>query len=248
MLENAPRPIRILLLVLALAAVAAATHVATLYWAAGELVTARANLRQIQGNAKTLAARLDTIQSRRTQAEQEAEVARQANRLLREEEAARQAELHRLQGELDFYRRLAGTSGTQTGLAIYQLELSPSASPRVYRFVLTLTQNLRRSAITTGTVRIALEGSLDDRPVTLPWSLIAGEGEAPPTFRFKYFEQIDGYLALPEGFSPMRAVVSLEAKGQNRPVTRGFEWERLTGPAAGDPVVETPADGADTAH
>ncbi|MEJ8567052.1 DUF6776 family protein [Wenzhouxiangellaceae bacterium CH-27] len=217
------------------------THFATLRWSAPELVAARDRLALLESEIETLSQRLDSTRTRLAKAEEESRVTRQANRLLREEESARQAELQRLQGELDFFRRLAGTSGTQTGLAVYQLELTPSASPRVYRFVLTLTQNLRRSAITTGTVEITLEGTLDDRPVTLPWNRIAGDEMPTPTFRFKYFEQLDGFLTLPEGFTPMRLTVSLQAKGQKKPVTRGFDWARLTESGPPDPVADTPA-------
>ena len=162
--------------------------------------------------------------------EQEANVIRQANRLLREEESARQAELNRMQGELDFYQRLAGTSGTQSGLAVYHLELSPSGSGRVFRFVLTLTQNLRRSSITSGKVRINVEGILQHRPVTLPWSQLNDGQHAKPDFRFKYFQQLDGYLVLPQNFQPSRILVTLEASEKNKSVSREFAWDDLLTP------------------
>lgn len=239
-----PRPVLILVLVLATVALAGLVHLLTLRWAASGLLEAEARIRTLEAEVATLGRRLESAQSRESQAEQAAEVTRRANRLLREEESARQAELQRLQGELDFYRRLAGTSGTQTGLAIYHLELTPSASPRVYRFVLTLTQNLRRSAITTGTARLSVEGTLEDRPVTLPWSRVTADGAEPPAFRFKYFEQLGGYLTLPDGFTPIRVVVTLEAKGQSKPVTRGFDWQRLLDPDS-TPVRPAPDSGAD---
>lgn len=220
------------------------TWSATLHWAADELIEARAETARLNEDVTVLGRRLESAQARRVQAEQEARITRQANRLLREEESARQAELQRLQGELDFYRRLAGTSGTQSGLAVYHLELTPTASARVFRFVLTLTQNLRRSAITTGTATLSIEGTLDDRPVTLPWARIT-EGSPPvPVFRFKYFEQLDGYLSLPEDFTPLRVLVTLDAKGPGRPVSRGFDWDDLTG-ASDDAGATGPGDRAE---
>jgi len=62
-----------------------------------------------------LSERFERNQARLIVVEREAEVFREATRLLRSEESRRQAELNRMQSELDFYRRLAGTSGTQTG-------------------------------------------------------------------------------------------------------------------------------------
>ena len=175
----------------------------------------------------SLKERLDRSQAREAVLQREADVLRQANRLLREQESDRQATLNTMQSELDFYRRLAGTGGAQTGLDIYRTELTATGSGRVYQFVLTLTQNIRRAAIITGRARIDVEGTLDDRLVTLPWSQLASDDEPEPTFRFKYFQQLDGYIALPESFMPTRLVVTLEAKGSRNPVQRSFDWSVL---------------------
>jgi len=203
----------------------------TVSWATPELSGAQALIKTQKAELQSLSNRLETSQSRLKLSEKEIQVLRQANQLLRSEESNRQAELNILKGELDFYQKLAGTSGSQSGLAVYHLELTSTGSERVFRFVLTLTQNLQRSAITSGKVLIDLEGTLDDRPLTLPWSQITDGSEAEPAFRFKYFQQLDGYLVLPPGFSPSQLLVSLEVKGQKKLVSRGFEWLELTQPA-----------------
>jgi hypothetical protein len=171
--------------------------------------------------------RLERSQAREAVVEREADVLRQANRLLREQESERQAELNTLQSELDFYRRLAGTGGAQTGLEVYRAELMDTGSDRVFQFVLTLTQNIRRASIVSGRVRIDVEGTLNDRPVTLHWSELGDGNEPEPAFRFKYFQQLEGYLALPEAFLPIQLVVSLEAKGARNTVQRRYDWNSL---------------------
>ena len=95
---------------------------------------------------------------------------------------------------------------------------------------MTLTQNLQRSAITAGSVRFDMEGTLGDRPATLPWAQFSQEGAPEPTFRFKYFQQLDGYIVIPADFNPTRLVVSLDVKGQVKPLVRGFDWQRLLQP------------------
>jgi len=72
-----------------------------------------------------------------------------------------------------------------------------------------------------------VEGTLDDRPVTLHWAQLSDGAAAEPAFRFKYFQQLEGYLALPEGFMPTRLLVTLEAKGQRNPVQRQYGWDAL---------------------
>ena len=172
--------------------------------------------------------RLERSQAREAVLEREADVLRQANRLLREQESERQAELNSLQSDLDFYRRLAGTGGAQTGLDVYRAELATTGSERVFQFVLTLTQNIRRASIVSGRIRIDVEGTMDDRAVTLHWSELGDGNEPEPAFRFKYFQQLEGYLALPEAFLPIQLVVTLEAKGARNTVQRRYDWNTLT--------------------
>jgi multidrug efflux pump subunit AcrA (membrane-fusion protein) len=176
--------------------------------------------------------RYKRVQARQTVLERETEILRKANLLLREEESQRQAELNQLQGELDFYRRLAGIGGEQTGLAVYEAELGATDSPRVFQFVLTLTQNIRRASIISGTLGIDVEGTLDHRPVTLDWSQLSDGEETRLSFRFKYFQQLVGYLTLPENFSPTRLIVTLEVTDQRKPVSRAFDWKYLLDAAA----------------
>ena len=175
----------------------------------------------------TVAGQYKRNQARLTVVEREAEVFRGANRLLRSQESERQAELIRMQSELDFFRRLAGTSGTQTGLAVYAAEIITTDSDRVFQFILTLTQNIRRASVISGRARINLEGTLDDQPVTLNWSQVSDGSTPEPSFRFKYFQQMEGYLVMPEKFSPTRLQVMLEVEGQRKPVVHAFNWAEL---------------------
>lgn len=187
----------------------------------------QSDIRFLSGELAAVKKRLERLQARQVVVEEEANVIRQANRLMRERESERQAELSRLQSEIDFFRRLAGTGGSQEGLDVYRTEVIPTESSQVFRFVLTLTQNIRRASIITGRARMDVEGTMDNRPVTLNWSQL-GDGSTPePSFRFKYFEQLEGYLTLPEGFSPTRLLVTLEAKGQRKPVIRNYNWNEL---------------------
>lgn len=184
-------------------------------------------VRFLSGELASIKARLERLQAKQVVIEREADVLRQANHLLQEHESERQAQLGQLQSELDFYRRLTGTGGAQSGLDIYRVEIIPTDSGRVFRFILTLTQNIRRAGIITGRARMDVEGTLEDRPVTLYWSKVS-DGETPePSFRFKYFQQLEGYLTLPEGFSPTRLLITLEAKGLRTPVTRNYNWNEL---------------------
>jgi cell division protein FtsB len=187
----------------------------------------RSDVEFLSGELDALQARFARIEARNAVLERESDVLRQANRMLREQESIRQADFNRLQSELDFFRRLAGTGGAQEGLDIYHVELRPTGSSRVFQFVVTLTQNIRRASVISGDVVIEVEGVRDDRPVILGWTDLGDNHEAAPAFRFKYFQQLEGYLTLPEDFGPTRLVLTLDADDRRAPVQRGYDWSAL---------------------
>jgi hypothetical protein len=223
---------RLLLKIVIGLALVYAVHTATLRWAEPELESKKIRIRALRAEVKALGQRVESSRVRQKMAESQVEVLRQANNLLRQEESNRQAEMQQLQGEVDFYQRLAGTSGSQEGLAVYELELQPTSSNQVYRFVLTLTQNLRRSALVSGNASIEIEGTRGDKPVTLKWKDITQDKTPKPEFRFKYFQQLDGYLTIPADFQPERLLVSLNAKGSSKALGRDFSWKELKDPKA----------------
>ena len=70
---------------------------------------------------------------------------------------------------------------------------------------------------------------MGDHAVTLRWAQISDGDTREPSFRFKYFQQLEGYLTLPEGFSPTRLLVTLEENGKKSPVVRHYNWDELRG-------------------
>lgn len=181
----------------------------------------------LAGEVTALSQRLERLQARETVLQREVEVVRQANRILRDRESTRQAELDRVQGELSFYHRLVGTGGSQPGLAVYEAKILPTDSSRVFQFVLTLTRNTRRASIISGELRLEIEGTLDDQPLVLNWERLQDSPVQETGFRFKYFQQLEGFLSLPAGFSPLRLRVTLQPANSKEPVARTYRWQDL---------------------
>ena len=158
---------------------------------------------------------------------------RKANELLRTSELDRQDEFAALEADLAFYRRLGGASGSQAPLTVHYTELQATGSPRVFRVIFTLTQNLRWAAVIAGDVELGIEGILDGAARTLTQDDLLDITVEPMDFRFKYFQQFERLVTLPEGFEPSRLTIRLKSNSLRAPVEQSMSWRSLFKNTAG---------------
>lgn len=217
------------------------------YFVASELIAVRHELKTLQQNLQTTQEQLDAEKTRSTVAEREADVIRRANALLRTSERERQDEIAGLQADLAFYRRLGGASGSQALLAVHYLELLPTQSPRVYRIIFTLTQNLRWAAVISGRIQLGIDGIHHGVAQHLTEGQLLAESAEPLSFKFKYFQQIERLITLPEDFEPSRLTIRLKSGSLRTPVEQSMEWQSLfnqtaSGTPANQAQVSAPDD------
>jgi hypothetical protein len=86
-----------------------------------------------------------------------------------------------------------------------------------------LTQNLNRGGLTSGQMQFAVDGVSGGKLKTLNWSQLLQKPGAPAQdFSFRYFQQIEGDVMLPLGFTPQRVRVSVSG-GFGKQEQR-FDW------------------------
>ncbi len=197
------------------------------FYVADELIYARYQVRALETDLQAALDRIEDQKMRTAVAQREADVAARANDLLRDSERQRQDEIARLQADLAFYRRLGGASGSQAALAVHHLELQTTRSTRVYRIIFTLTQNLRWASKVSGNIRLGLDGIRNNAAAHLSGAQLLADAAEPLRFQFKYFQQLERLITLPEGFEPERLTVYLDANGVQTPVEQSMEWHSL---------------------
>ena len=132
-----------------------------------------------------------------------------------------------LEEDVLFYRQVVEEETEETGLVIGQLDIDATRSPDRYRYKLVMRQqDADGDTYLTGHVNFNLVGQLQDQQVILPLrDLSEFEDELDIRLRFKYFQNIEGELALPEGFQPDRIQIAAVA---NEPVSKrineDFGW------------------------
>lgn len=171
------------------------------------------------------------------------QISRDANRDLQNALSERDEEIAGLRADVAFYERLVGATGQRRGLSVHAIRMR-AQNDTAWHFTSTLTQNLNRGAVSSGQLTLAVEGSRDGRREILDWdALRQGEGVPGLEYSFKYFQQIEGDLFLPEGFEPVRVTARLQSRS-GATVEQSFTWADATREAAGNTGAEA-ADRSD---
>jgi len=155
------------------------------------------------------------------------QISRDANRDLQSTLAERDEEVAGLRADVAFYERLVGSTAQRRGLAVHSLRLQPQ-NDTAWHFTGTLTQNLNRGAVSTGQLTVAIEGTRAGKLEKLTWPVLRQQPNAPGlTYSFKYFQQVEGDVFLPTGFTPVRVAVRLEPRS-GAPIEQSFTWAEAT--------------------
>ena len=132
-----------------------------------------------------------------------------------------------LEEDVLFYRQVVEEEADETGLVIGQLDIDATRSPDRYRYKLVMRQqDADGDTYLTGHVNFNLVGQLQDQQVVLPLrDLSEFEDELDIRLRFKYFQSIEGELALPEGFQPDRIqIAAVATEPVSKRINEDFGW------------------------
>lgn len=189
------------------------------YLAVPEAASLRDRVHTLEADKLVADQRLGQLNQRVATLERSEQVERDASKALQATLAERDTELARLRTDVAFYERIAGGDTQRQPLAVHSLVFEP-LDDGSWRYLLTLTQNLKRAALSKGQYSLRVEGVQDGTLRTLTWSdLVQTPEAAPGEFSFKYFQQIEGSLMLPKDFVPHRVRVNIHSdQGQSEQV------------------------------
>ena len=132
-----------------------------------------------------------------------------------------------LEQDIVYYRQVVSAETEDTGLIISQLDIDATRESNRYRYKLVLRQqDADGDTSLIGHVNINLVGSQGEEQQILSLrDLSAEQDQLNIRLRFKYFQNIEGELVLPESFVPDRlqvAAVSMEPVEKS--VNQNFSW------------------------
>ena len=135
-----------------------------------------------------------------------------------------QDQIAQLNEEISFYKGVMLPNVANKGLRIERLDVSSNAPGRV-KYSLLLTQIVDKHDYVQGDVEISLLGQAGDQEKSFLLSELDQEKQDAIKFRFRYFQNINGELMLPDGFLPREVMIVAKSSGSHaQRLEKRFDW------------------------
>lgn len=178
--------------------------------------------RAMKADVDRLAARVAELEGQVATAEIAKRVDKEAYAQVEKSLADLQQRLGEQSQELAFYRGIVSPADGTAGLRVQRVLVQPGSEPLHFRLRLVLIQAARQEATVTGTVAITLDGKRGGRDVSLPLEELGRDKPLP--FSFRYFQEVETEVEVPQDFAPSRVQVEVRPRGADSPVRASFPW------------------------
>jgi len=131
------------------------------------------------------------------------DVDRQALEMVRKELAGQRDEISGLEEGMAFYRGLISPGEIAPGLSLRGLELKAGEQPGQYFYRIVVQQEARSHKQLKGSLSVVISGKQGGKPVKYALAELSEDFKTGRgALQFRYFQTVEGELALPEGFEP----------------------------------------------
>lgn len=155
----------------------------------------------------------------------------EAYRAVEENLGSLQSKIQVQREAIAFYRGIISPADSNSGLRIQDLQLLRGGDESHYRLRLVLVQVKQHHREIYGSVRLSVDGARGGEAVSYPVSkLIANNEKRSWNYGFRYYQDFERDLVLPDGFKPLTVNIELVPKGKgNVGLKQSFPWS--TSPA-----------------
>jgi hypothetical protein len=87
-----------------------------------------------------------------------------------------------------------------------------------------LTQVLSNNNVASGSVAVSIGGELEGKAQQYELSQLSEE-DGELSFRFKYFQILEGEFLLPEGFTPSKVNITVKPRSKSqKKLSQSYDW------------------------
>jgi hypothetical protein len=137
-----------------------------------------------------------------------------------------QAKIQEQQDAIAFYRGIVSPADGKSGLRVQDFSLTRGGAEREYLIRLVLVQTRKHDRKVSGNVKLSIVGELNGVETSYEYAqLLPADGEQAWAFSFRYFQDFDRQVILPDGFTPERITVQVESRTRSiASIEESFSW------------------------
>jgi cell division protein FtsB len=158
--------------------------------------------------------------------ETDREVDRESYREVEASLSTLQAKIQEQRDAIAFYRGIVSPADGNSGLRVQDLKLTRGKAEREFNLRLVLVQAMKHDRKVSGDVSLSVQGDLNGVETSFALAqLLADDADTVWPFSFRYFQDFDRQLVLPDGFTPERINVEVRSKTRSiSSIEESFAW------------------------
>lgn len=137
-----------------------------------------------------------------------------------------QTRIQEQQDAIAFYRGIVSPADGNSGLRVQDFRLTRGAEEREYTIRLVLIQAMKHNRRVSGEVELVVEGTENGEQKSYSYAdLLPENADGTWAFSFRYFQDFDRQVVLPDGFTPERVNVHVESRTRSiDSIDENFSW------------------------
>lgn len=145
--------------------------------------------------------------------------------------AALEVKIQEQRDAIAFYRGIVSPSDGNSGLRVQDLKLTRGKAEREFIVRLVLVQAMKHDRKVSGDVNLSVVGEQNGVETTYAFEeLIPDEADKAWVYSFRYFQDFDRQLVLPDGFTPDRITVEVRSRTRSiSSIEETFAWATSQG-------------------
>lgn len=199
---------------------------------AGYDVVDSANVRQAyEDHITTLDDRIAELKQEVVLLETHREIDREAYKAVETSLVALQVKIQEQRNAIAFYRGIVSPTDGNSGLRVQDLRLTRGKAEREFNVRLVLVQAMKHDRKVSGNVLLTVQGMENGVDTTYAYTqLLPEQAEKAWAFSFRYFQDFDRQLVLPDGFIPESIRVEVRSRTRSiASIEENFAWATSQG-------------------
>ncbi len=192
-----------------------------------DVVGAASEQQAFEGRIGGLENEIDGLNEQIARLETNRDIDREAYREVEASLTELQTKIQEQQDAIAFYRGIVSPADGKAGLRVQDFHLTRGGTEREYLIRLVLVQAMKHDRKVSGDVTVSIAGELNGIETSYKYEqLLPADAEKKWAFSFRYFQDFDRRVILPDGFTPERITVHVQSRTRAiASIEESFSWQ-----------------------